>query len=166
MTYKKKLEHMNGRLFDMEEIPILKMEREWGSWDGPECLKFHLGNNYIYVGSENRRLKLPESPLAANGKGAEEYRRWIWAQISAKDQAVIAELGKIVLSTSVAHWPEDTLVAEVVMRAADWIQRQKPEPNIISDLDYSGQFGEKDFGWDGYAGKHEIRYHPYRTSSL
>ena len=52
------------------------------------------------------------------------------------------------------------------MRAADWLQRQKPEPHIISDLDYSGQFGEKDFGWDGYANTHEVLYHPYRTSSL
>ncbi len=163
----RKLEHMNGRLFNMEEIPVLKMRREYGSCDGPATLEFHLGNNYIYIGSQNKGLKLPESPLAAKGKGASEYRRWIWKRICAKDEAVLNELGKVVLVTSIAHWPEELGVAEVVMRAADWVRRYtKPEPDIISDLDYSGQFGEKEFGWDGYANTHEVLYHPYRTSSL
>lgn len=167
MTYKKNLEQMNGRLFNMEEIPVLKMRRDYGPWDGPAALEFNLGNNYIYVGSENKALKLPESPLAANGKNAEEYRQWIWDRICAKDEAVLDELGKVVIATSIAHWPEEVAVAEMVMRAADWVTRYtKPEPNIPSDLDYSGQFGEKGFGWDGYAAKHEVLYHPYRTSSL
>ena len=81
-------EQMMGRLFDIEKIPILKMRREWGNWNGPECLEFHLGNNYIYVGSENKGLSLPASPLAPNGEGPQEYRRWLWGRICAKDQAV------------------------------------------------------------------------------
>ena len=131
----RKLEHMNGRLFNMEKIPILKIRRESGSFPGPDALEFNLGNNYIYIGSFNRNLKLSESPLAANGKDVEEYRQWIWQRICAKDKTVLDELGKIALATSIAHWPSMSAVAEVVMRAADWVQRQKPEPNIISDLD-------------------------------
>lgn len=61
MNYKRKIEHMNGRLFLLSEIPVLKVRREYGPWDGPESLKFHLGNNYIYIGSRNQGLKLPES---------------------------------------------------------------------------------------------------------
>ena len=70
------------------------------------------------------------------------------------------------LQTSIAYWPEDYDIAVIVHKAADWLWSQKPTPNVPSDLDYSGRFGQSDFMWDGYAEKHEVLYHPYRTSSL
>ncbi|MGB0384730.1 MAG: hypothetical protein ACPGWR_07895 [Ardenticatenaceae bacterium] len=140
---------MMGRLFDIEKIPILKMRREWGNWDGPSALEFTLGNNYIYVGSEHKNLSLPASPLAANGKNPPEYRRWLWGRICAKDQAIGGSLGEVTLSTSIAYWPEDDDIAVIVQKAADWVWSQKKTPNVPSDLDYSGQFGQSDLGWDG-----------------
>ncbi len=161
----RKLEHMNGRLFDMETIPALRVRRESGWYDAPAALESELGNNYIYIGPEHKKLKLPGSPLAANGKTAKQYRSWLWAQIRSKNEAVLTELGKMAIATSIAHWPEDSCIAEVVIRAADWVQRYtKPEPEVPSDLDYSGRFGESELGWDGYAAKHEVRYSPYRRS--
>lgn len=108
-----------------------------------------LGNNYIYVGSEHKNLNLAASPLASNGKGPEQYRRWLWGRICAKDGAVLAELEKVTLSTQIAHWPEDYDIAVIVRKAVYWLWNQKPTPNIISDLDFSGQHGQSDLGWDG-----------------
>lgn len=161
-------EMMMGRLFNISEnIPILKMNRERGYWNHTsETLTFHLGNNYIYVGPSITRLNLPASPLANDGKSPEQYRRWLFSRICASDSTILSELSKVTLHTSIAHWPEDESLAAIVQKAANWLWTQKPTPNVPSDLDYSGRFGESDFGWDGYAKKHEVLYNPYRTSSL
>lgn len=158
---------MMGRLFNISEnIPVLKMKREWGHWNGPETLEFHLGNNFVYVGPSIKHLSLPASPVANDGKSPGQYRRWLWGRICAKDTAILSELSKITLHTQIAHCAEDTPIATIVQKAADWLWTQKPTPNVPSDRDYSGRFDQSHLGWDGYAEKHEVLYSPYRTSSL
>lgn len=158
IKYERTPEMMMGRLFNISEnIPILKTNRKQGYWNGPEALEFHCGNNYIYVGPAMERLSFPSSPLACNGKTPEQYRRWLWGRICAKDATILDELSAITLHTSIAHWPFEAAIAAIVQKAADWHWRyQRPTPEVPSDRDYSGQFGESDFGWDGYAEKHEV----------
>ncbi len=133
-NYERTPEMMMGRLFNISEnIPILKMNRERGYWDGPEALDFHLGSNVIVVGPAMERLSLPVSGLASNGKTRAEYRRWLWGRICAKDSVILDELSKVTLQTSIAHWPEDQAIASIVQKAADWLWLQKPTPNVPSD---------------------------------
>jgi len=82
----------------------------------PGKLTAEFGQNWMYVGRENRRLGITRSPLAnpftssekANGRVVTNpiaaYRRWLWQQVIRGNTAVLQALAQINEETALVCW--------------------------------------------------------------
>ena len=82
----------------------------------PAKLTAEFGDNWMYVGRENRGLNIARSPLAnpfvnssrANGRVVSDpvraYRRWLWQQAVKGNTAVLKALSQINEETSLVCW--------------------------------------------------------------
>lgn len=99
-----------------------------------QALNTAFGSCWMYVGRENRRYKLPQSPLAnqfkakdfgGRGKTLPHYKRWLWEQIKADNKDVLNAL------TYIVKHPDIALVCwckpgpchiDIIQAAATWLQ--------------------------------------------
>lgn len=82
----------------------------------PARLTAEFGENWLYVGRENRGLGIARSPLAnpfvnaprANGRVVRDpiahYRRWLWGKVVSRDTAVMGALAQINEETALTCW--------------------------------------------------------------
>jgi hypothetical protein len=93
------------------------------------------GERWLYIGRANAHYRLPASPLANPDRRADyggrrgatlpHYRRWLWDQIQAGNEAVIDALRAIDEETILVCWCKPgPCHGDVVRRAAAWLRRQ------------------------------------------
>ena len=102
----------------------------------PERLTAEFGDNWLYIGRQNGRFRLAQSPLAnpfvsnpkANGKLVDDpievYRRWLWGKIVTGDTAVLATFAQMDEATALVCWckPHDCH-GDVVVDAWNYLAR-------------------------------------------
>lgn len=91
------------------------------------------GSNWLYVGRSTRGIT--GSPLGnpfrprnrGIGETIEQYRKWLWYQISIKkDEEILNELRKIKKTTVLVCWCHpNPCHAEVIAKAAKWLREQE-----------------------------------------
>jgi len=112
--------------------PRIANLKHFGSGDKSAALTAAFGERWLYIGRENKGAGMPASPLAnpykpsdfGGQKGATlpHYRRWLWGQIQAGDEAVIESLKAIDDSTVLVCWcAPGPCHGEVVRAAAGWL---------------------------------------------
>jgi hypothetical protein len=93
------------------------------------------GPRWVYIGRANPRADLPQSPLAnpfkvkdfggKRGATLPHYRRWLWQQIQAGNESVLAALRSITPKTTLVCWCKPgPCHGDVVAAAAAWVQAQ------------------------------------------
>lgn len=100
-----------------------------------QALDQAFGDRWVYIGRKNCHAGLPQSPLAnpykrqdfggQRGATLPHYRRWLWQQIQAGNEAVLKALRAIDNQTVLVCWchPHPCHV-QVVRAAAAWLRSQ------------------------------------------
>lgn len=92
------------------------------------------GDRWLYIGRSNRNAQLEASALANPFKVSEygrggtlsHYRRWLWEQIQAGNEDVLADLRSITDTTVLVCWCDPLPChGHVVKAAAAWLRSQQ-----------------------------------------
>ena len=93
------------------------------------------GGRWLYIGRANSYAQLEASPLAnpftvseyGRGGTLPHYRRWLWEQIQAGNEEVLAALQSITDTTVLVCWCSPlSCHGDIVKAAAAWLHSQQP----------------------------------------
>jgi ribonuclease HI len=101
-----------------------------------QALSQAFGDRWLYIGRKNDHAGLEQSPLAnmykvsdfggKRGATLPYYRRWLWRQIQAGNEAVLSVLRAINEQTVVVCWCHPhPCHGDVVKAAAEWLRAQE-----------------------------------------